>query len=51
MNKQYWLNTETGKVTDREFDDPPFGDLWIEITEKEYKQLVHPLTPPKEEES
>ena len=39
----YWMNIDTGKVTARDFDDPPFGNLWIEITEEEYGDLVHPL--------
>jgi hypothetical protein len=46
---QYWLNCDTGHVTARDFEDPPFGDLWIEIDREEYEQLVHPLTPPDRE--
>ena len=41
---QYWINDDTGKVTAREFDDPPFGNLWSEIDQEQYEQLVHPLS-------
>ena len=47
MSKQYWMNADTGRVMARDFDDPPFGNLWIEIDEQEYKQLEYPLTPPE----
>jgi len=39
------MHMETGKVLERQVDDPPAGGLWFEISEATYRGAIQPLTP------